>query len=274
MPPNSPTPRPVALTFERLGTGPPLLFLHGFLGSGRNWRGIARALADRFTCHLVDLRNHGASPWAEPTGYEAMAADLRLLLETQRLDGAILLGHSMGGKAAMTLALEGCPRLRALIVVDIAPVAYVRELAPMLDALLALDLARYRSRGEVDAALRAAVPEDSLRGFLLQNLEVTGEGLRWRCNLPALRRGLPAITGFPEALEGRRWEGPGLFLRGERSSYVEDRHVPRIRRLFPGARIVTLPGAGHWPQVEKPAETLRVLEAFLSETGVGGSNDK
>ncbi len=274
MPPNSEAPAPVPLTFERLGEGPPFLFLHGFLGSGRNWRGVARALADRFACHLVDLRNHGASPWAEPMTYEAMAADLRALLETSVPGEVLLLGHSMGGKAAMTLALEGCPRLRALIVVDIAPVAYRRELEPMLDALLAIDPARHRTRGEVDAALKPAIPEDSLRGFLLQNLEVGAGRLRWRCNLPALRRWLPAITGFPEELEGRSWEGPVLFLRGGRSHYVEDRHLPRIRRFFPRARIVTLPGAGHWPQVEKPVETLAVLDAFLSETVAGGSAHK
>ena len=265
MPPNNGTPRPVRLAFTRTGRGPPLLFLHGFLGSGRNWKGIARALSDRFTCLLVDLRNHGASPWAEPMTYEAMAADVAALLEAEGLEEATVLGHSMGGKAAMTLALEGEPRLRALIVVDIAPVPYRRRLEPLLDALLAVDLARFRSRAEVDAALRPAIPEDPFRGFLLQNLERGPEGLRWRCNLPVLRRWLPAITGFPPALEGRRWEGPVLFLRGERSDYVEARHLPRIRALFPRARIVTLEGAGHWPQAERPEETRRALEAFLSE---------
>ena len=265
MPPNRQSPEAVRLAFTRLGEGPPLLFLHGFLGSGRNWKGIARSLADRFTCYLVDLRNHAASPWCEPMNYEAMAADVLRLMDEEGLAGASVLGHSMGGKAAMTLALTACERVAALIVVDIAPVAYRRELEPLLDALLAIDPARYRSRGEVDAALRAAIPEPSLRGFLLQNLEATEKGLRWRSNLAVLRRWLPAITGFPERLRGGRCDSPTLVLRGQRSAYVEDAHLPRIREVFPKARIVTIAGAGHWPQVEKPAETLRALRAFLDE---------
>ena len=268
MPPNREAPEPVRLAFTRIGRGPPLLFLHGFLGSGRNWRGIARAFSDRFTCLLVDLRNHGASPWAEPMTYEAMAADVAALLEAEGLESAIVLGHSMGGKAAMTLALEGEPRLRVLIVVDIAPVPYRRRLEPLLDALLAVDLARFQTRAEVDAALRPAIPEDSFRGFLLQNLERGPEGLRWRCNLPVLRRWLPAITGFPPALEGRRWQGPVLFLRGACSDYVDDQALPRIRAFFPKAGVVTLEDAGHWPQVERPEETRRALAAFLDRVAV------
>jgi len=264
MPPNRQLPEAVRLAFTRLGEGPPLLFLHGFLGSGRNWKGVARGLADRFACYLVDLRNHGASPWCEPMNYEAMAADVLRLMDEEGLTEAAILGHSMGGKAAMTLALTACERVAALIVVDIAPVAYRRELEPLLDALLAIDPARYRSRGEVDAALRAAIPEESLRGFLLQNLEATEEGLRWRSNLAVLRRWLPAITGFPEWLRGRSCDSPTLFLRGQRSVYVEDAHLPRIREFFPKARIVTVAGAGHWPQVEKPGETLQALQAFLT----------
>ncbi len=265
MPPNRRLPEAVRLAFTRLGEGPSLLFLHGFLGSSRNWKGIARGLADRFTCYLVDLRNHGASPWCEPMTYEAMAADVLRLMDEEGLEGAAVLGHSMGGKVAMTLALTACARLSALIVVDIAPVAYERQLEPLLDALLAIDPAHYRSRGEVGAALRETIPEDSLRGFLLQNLETTDAGLRWRSNLAVLRRWLPAITGFPEWLRGRSCDCPTLFLRGQRSDYVEDTYLPRIRAFFPKAQIVTIAGAGHWPQVEKPGETLQMLQAFLAE---------
>ncbi len=265
MPPSERGGNTVPLACRSLGSGPPLIVLHGFLGSGRNWQNIARRLAARHRCLLVDLRNHGDSPWAPEMDYEVMAADLRAFMDDRHLVRASLLGHSMGGKVAMTFALRHCDRVERLIVVDIAPVRYRRSLEGLLDAMLAVDLSRFRRRGEVDRALAGSVPDPSLRGFLLQNLAVRDDRLVWRCNLPVLRRHLSEITGFPEALCGRRCDRPTLFLRGARSDYVREEHFGVIREHFPNARIETVASAGHWLHAERPDETVRHVGAFLDE---------
>lgn len=253
----------VELARERLGSGPPLVFLHGLFGSGRNWRSFARGLADRFTCLLVDLRGHGNSPHAPPYDYPTFAADVARLLAEEGIARAHLLGHSMGGKTAMTLALTRPELVERLAVVDIAPVPYAHDYRALIRALLALDLSAIRSRREADAALAPAIPDPQLRAFLLQNLVIDDGGARWRIDLAGLERAMPALTDFPRELYGRRFEGPTLFVRGGRSDYVQDAHLPVIRRLFPAARIETVADAGHWPHAERPAELLRLVRAFL-----------
>lgn len=253
----------VELAHERLGHGPALVFLHGLFGSGRNWRSFARQLADRFTCLLVDLRGHGASPHAPPYDYATFAADVVHLLEREGIARAHLLGHSMGGKTAMTLALTRPQLVERLVVVDIAPVPYAHDHRGLIRALLSLDLSAVRSRRDADVALAPAVPDPQLRAFLLQNLAIDDRGARWRIDLPGLERAMPALVDFPRELYGRRFEGPTLFVRGGRSDYVRDEHLPVIRRLFPAARVETVPAAGHWPHAERPRELLELVRAFL-----------
>jgi pimeloyl-ACP methyl ester carboxylesterase len=174
---------------------------------------------------------------------------------------ADLLGHSMGGKAAMVLALSEPAGVRRLVVADMAPTSYGHSQMEYVRAMQAVDLAAVRRRADADAMLSAAVPEASLRGFFLQSLALGPSGAAWKLNLPALADEMPGIMAFPE-LAGR-FEGPTLFLTGGRSDYVRPEHWPEIRRLFPGARHVEIPGAGHWLHADAPDAFAAAVAEFL-----------
>lgn len=257
-------PATVELAHRRQGSGPPVVILHGLLGSGRNWQGIAAALASRFDVVLPDLRNHGGSPWDADAGYPALVADVLALLDRLGLARVRLVGHSMGGKVAMLLALRSPGRVERLVVVDIAPVGYGPGLDDLLRAMRALDLAGMTRRAEADAALAPAVPDRAVRAFLVQNLEQRPEGLAWRVNLDVLLPSMPTIRSFPETSDTEPFTGPTCFIRGERSDYVRlPEHEPAIRRLFPTAEIHTVAGAGHWVHAEKAEAFLEVLVGYL-----------
>lgn len=252
------------LAFTEYGSGPPLLILHGLFGSAGNWSSIARRLAADHRVLAVDLRNHGASPWAETMTYDAMAEDVLALMARQGLGPTVVLGHSMGGKVAMVMAFQAAERIERLIAVDVAPVAYPPVLRSLAEAMRAVDLRGVTRRSEVDALLRPAVPDDATRMFLLQNLVSAPDGLRWRLNLDAIIAGMDDISGFPALRPDQVYGGPTLFLRGERSGYIEDRHKAVILRHFPRTRIETIPGAGHWVHAEQPEAFLRAVTAFLA----------
>jgi esterase len=254
---------PLPLAHRRQGEGPPVVCLHGLLGSGRNWVGVANALAPRLEVVLPDLRNHGASPWSDEVGYPAMAEDVAGLLDELALPSARLVGHSMGGKVAMTLALTRPERVERLVVVDIAPVAYRHGFEGYINAMLAVDVDRLTRRAEADAALTPAVPDPSVRAFLLQNLEQRDGRFAWRPNLQALLAGMGTITGVPDLPGARPYRGPCCFIRGARSDYVRDEHLPRIRALFPSAEVRTIEGAGHWVHAERPQAFLEALTGCL-----------
>lgn len=240
---------------------PPLVIAHGLFGSAKNWGAIAKRLSQGREVVAVDMRNHGDSPRAPVHDYPAMAADLAEVLES--LGEADLLGHSMGGKAAMTLALTRPELLRRLIVADIAPVAYGHSQIGYVEAMQALDLAPLRRRSEADAGLKASVPEAGVRAFLLQSLTVGPEGAAWKLNLDVLEDQMPAIMGFPD-LPGP-FEGPTLFLTGGKSDYVTEAHWPRIEALFSDLERVAVPDAGHWLHAEAPEAFCAAVEAFLTE---------
>jgi len=254
---------PLPLAHRREGQGPPVLCLHGLLGSGRNWAGVASALAPGSDVVLPDLRNHGASPWSDEVGYPAMADDVASLLDSLGLASARLVGHSMGGKVAMTLALTRPERVERLVVVDIAPVAYRHGFEDFITAMLAVDLDRVTRRADADAALAPAIPEPRVRAFLLQNLEQRDGRFAWRPNLRALLAGMATITGVPALPDARPYRGPCCFIRGATSDYVRDEHLPRIRALFPNAELRTIEGAGHWLHAERPREFLDALGGCL-----------
>jgi pimeloyl-ACP methyl ester carboxylesterase len=239
---------------------PPLVIAHGLFGSARNWGGVARALSVRRQVIAVDMRNHGDSPRSPDHGYEAMAGDLADVIAAQG-GQADLLGHSMGGKAAMVLALSEPDCLRRLIVADIAPVAYGHSQARYVRAMQALDLGAIRRRSEADRALAAEVSEPDVRAFLLQSLAVGPDGAAWKLNLPALAEQMPRIMGFPDL--ARSFAGPALFLTGGNSDYVRPEHWSRIRALFPQARAEAIAGAGHWLHADAAAEFAAAVEAFL-----------
>jgi pimeloyl-ACP methyl ester carboxylesterase len=254
------------LAVTPLGDGPPLVVLHGLLGRARNWLSVARALQGGRRLHLAELRNHGASPWSEVMDYPAMAADVAALIERQAGGRAAVMGHSMGGKVAIHLALTRPELVERLVVVDIAPVAYPHqaEFEGYLRAMQGMDLAAVGKRADADAALAAAVPEPAIRAFLLQNLDLAGDRPAWQPNLAVLLRTLPAITGFPAELDGRTFTGPAFGLRGERSNYVGPEGEAALRRFLPGVEVATVPGAGHWLHAERPAEFLELLKPSLA----------
>ncbi|MFO1038347.1 MAG: alpha/beta fold hydrolase [Geminicoccaceae bacterium] len=237
--------------------------LHGLLGRGRNWQGIAKALEPEARFALVDLRNHGASPWSDRMDYPAMAADVAALIRAEASGPVRLIGHSMGGKAAMLLALLEPTLVDRLLVVDIAPVTYAHDTqGPMLDAMAALDLASFARRSDADVALAPAVPDAGMRGFLLQNLEQEDGRFRWRANIEVLRATLPVLKSF-EAPPEHSWDGPTLAVRGARSDYVTAAHEAALRDLFPKAQVSTVEGAGHWPHSERPAVFIEKVRPFL-----------
>lgn len=258
-------PEPVALAVQELGEGPPVLVLHGLLGQGRNWASLAKPLAARRRVLLVDLRNHGRSPHHPAMSYPAMAADLEALLDRLGFARAALVGHSMGGKAAMVFALARPERVARLVVVDVAPVDYGPrpDFERYLRAMLAIDPARYTRRAEVEAALSEVAPDPRIRAFLASNLDVRDGRLAWLPNLPVLLEALPAIAGFPAELPPAPASLPVLAIRGARSDYVRAEHEPTFRRLFPALRLETVADAGHWVHTDAPAAVLALLEGFL-----------
>ncbi len=245
-----------------IGHGAPLVVLHGLFGAARNFGAVQRALAARYRVIALDLRNHGTSPHAAGMSYSEMAADVLETL-TQLGTGAVaLLGHSMGGKVAMRLALEHPQSVSRLIVADISPVPYLPHHRAYAAAMLRLsgDL----SRAQADAALTAAVPEAPIRSFLLQNFQ-PGAAPPWRTGLSEIAAGLPQIEGWDDT-PGTRYDGPTLFIAGETSDYIRPQHRQPIRALFPGARFVTIRNAGHWLHADNPAAFVAVVESFLDRT--------
>ncbi|MEV7528455.1 alpha/beta fold hydrolase [Agrococcus sediminis] len=246
----------------RLGEqGSPVLFCHGLFGQGRNWMQIGKALADRHRVTLVDMPNHGRSPWTERVDYAEMADAVAATID----EPAALVGHSMGGKAAMLAALRHPERVERLCVVDVSPVSYRSsdEFRGFMDAMLGMDLPAIASRADADAALAPAVPDPGIRAFLLQNLQRDGDGWRWLPNLEVLRRDLDALRGFPET--DAVYEGPVLWIAGADSGYVRDEFRDEMEARFPHVRRVTVKGAGHWVHSEQPAVMTGLLERFLDD---------
>lgn len=242
--------------------GAPVVILHGLLGSARNWATIAKRLAETHRVFALDLRNHGSSPWSDVMTFEAMVDDLRTTLERLGLGPAAVVGHSMGGKVAMLLALTHPEQVERLVPVDIAPVRYEHSFEEYIEAMRGVDLARAERRADVDRDLAAQIPDVGVRNFLLQNLVREDDRFAWRPNLDALAAHMDDILGFPDPGQ-RRYEGPALFIAGERSHYVRPEHKGEIARLFPHAQITTIAQAGHWIHAEQPQAFLAHLQAFL-----------
>ena len=265
------SPKSTRLHATEQGQGPPLALLHGLFGRSQNLGALARTLASHHRVISLDLRNHGASPHADGMSYSEMAEDVRETLASLGALPAALLGHSMGGKVAMMLALPQPEAVERLLVADIAPVAYVHHNAQVARALLALPLTPDLSRRAADAALSIEVPDAAVRGFLLQNF-VSGPAPSWRIGLPQIAAGIADIEGWPDLPAGSRYDGQVLFLTAGASDYVLPEHWPQIARLFPKAEIVRLAGAGHWLHADQPGSFAATVSSFLSHrTGKGGT---
>ena len=239
---------------------PDLLIVHGLFGSGRNWGAIAKRLAPERRIVSVDQRNHGQSPWHDTHGYEDMAQDLADVIEAQGAPMDVL-GHSMGGKAAMVLALTRPELVNRLIVADIAPVKYEHDQNQNIASMRSVNLNGVTKRGDAVDQLAATIEDPTLRSFFTQSLDVKER--RWRLNLDVLEAEMPKILGFPEV--SGSFEGPTLFLAGATSDYVLPEHRPVIRDLFPKARFVKIAGAGHWLHAEKPREFIQTVQAWLNK---------
>ncbi len=251
------------LASTEFGDGPALIILHGLFGSARNWSTIARHLASSHRVIALDLRNHGDSPWAGTMTYAEMAEDVAEFIAASGLDRPSVLGHSMGGKVAMTLALGRHVALGKLVVVDIAPVPYDGGFGDYVEAMSAVDLRSVDRRADADAALAGTVDDPALRAFLLQNLIARDGSYVWRINLPAIGAGLPGLSDFSLTDPASAFAGAALFIAGGRSRYVAAGHHATIRRLFPGAEISVLDGAGHWPHAEQPEKFIALVAPFL-----------
>ena len=241
---------------------PPLVILHGFLGSSRNWQTAGRDLAAGFHVLALDLRNHGSSPHADEMTYEAMVSDVLAWLDGRGMSRVTLLGHSLGGKVAMLLACRHPERVERLIVVDIAPKSYRwPKRRAEFGALNGLDLAHLSSRAEAERSLEPAVPDWAMRKFYLTNLErVAAGGWRWQINLPVLTARLDELEGNPLA-PADHFAGPVLFIIGGKSRYVKTEDQTVMLRHFPAARIQTIAGSGHNPHMEaRPTFAAAVLE--------------
>jgi esterase len=253
----------------RLGAaGPRVAFLHGLFGQGKNWTRIAKGLSHSARVTLVDLPNHGQSAWTDYFSYPEMARRVADLLTTQgEGDQYAVVGHSMGGKVAMTLALLHRELVERLAVVDVSPVAtgQTSEFDTFIRGMRAIDLETLKDRRDADARLAAYVSDPDIRGFLLQNLrrdETTSNGWRWQMNLELLGDYLSEMGGWPE-LDAEPYSGPVLWVAGGESRYVQPEYAAAMRALFPRVYLITIKEAGHWVHSEQPQIFLEIMRRFL-----------
>ncbi|MEO7938293.1 MAG: alpha/beta fold hydrolase [Burkholderiaceae bacterium] len=246
------------------GDGKPLVILHGLFGSATNWRSMARLLATDYQVHAVDLRNHGASPWADTMTYAEMADDVRQYIAQHRLPPVAMMGHSMGGKTAMALALTHPERVERLIVVDIAPRRYTDGLSDYARAMGSIDLMAAVSRGEVQRQLQALLPDPAVAPFLVQNLVPRNEHFDWRINLAAITASMADLTDFPADLHSRVFDKPTTAIVGGLSPYVPNGDMTPFLDMFPSITREVIDGAAHWVHADKPQAFLAAVQRALA----------
>ncbi|MFW5754800.1 MAG: alpha/beta fold hydrolase [Marinilabiliaceae bacterium] len=264
------------LFYREKGTGPQsLIIIHGLYGASDNWMSFAGSFEEDFRVIMIDQRNHGKSPHSEEHTYEAMVSDLWELMQNLKIEKAVLLGHSMGGKTAMRFCLEHPEKVEKLIVADIAPKSYAAfsnyaeataDHQKIIETLSALEPSKFEDRNEIDKALKTSFPSKQLRAFMMKNLERTKEGhYQWKINLQALKNNIGEImNGFSDLSVNPQQQLPeSIFIKGEKSPYIhEDDHLV-INKFFPGAQIVTIPDSGHWIHAEQPELFIKTVKYFL-----------
>lgn len=255
----------VRLNYKSFGSGFPVIILHGLFGSLDNWQTIAKKLADKFQVFIVDQRNHGKSPHSNEFNYELMTEDLLLLMEENNLAKAHLIGHSMGGKTAMQFALNHSYKVEKLIVADIAPTEYEDRHRNVFDALFAANVQEQESREAVQEILREKLDKDETTvQFLMKNLTRNehGSGFCWKFNAESLLENYGVISGKVD--DTKPFTNPTLFIKGEKSSYINSSNYADILRLFPNHELAEVKGAGHWVHAENPSEFTSLAANFLS----------
>ncbi len=251
--------------FTQSGDGPPVVLLHGLFGSGGNLGALARALADRFTVYSLDLPNHGRSAWLADATLASLAGQVRDWLDAQGLQGVAMVGHSLGGKVGMELALSEPARIQALVVADIAPVAYPPHHDEVFAALDAVHQAKVASRGEAATIMADHLEEEGVIQFLLMSLARNPDGrYDWRFNLEGLKRDYGAVRAAPDP--GVAFEGPVLFVKGGDSDYIQPAHRDTVQSLFPAAELKVMPGCGHWLHAQQPELFNSIVGRFLDRS--------
>ncbi|MCL6258581.1 alpha/beta fold hydrolase [Aquiflexum sp. TKW24L] len=250
------------LNFRKTGTGEPLIILHGLFGSADNWFSIAKELEKDYTLYLVDQRNHGDSPHSEDWNYQVMAEDIKELMETEGIESAYLMGHSMGGKTVMAFALQFPEKVKKLIVADISPRYYPLHHQEILKGLNAIPIEEIKSRKEADDILSNYVSNMGIRQFLLKSLGRNEKGgFQWRINLKTITEKIEIVG--EEIDSDNSFENPTLFMGGENSNYISDTDKVSISKLFPNSNIIHLKNAGHWLHAEQPGAVIETVRAFL-----------
>lgn len=255
----------VPLAFRQFGKQehPPIVILHGLLGSSRNWTSIAKALGSYFSVYAIDLRNHGRSPHDTKMSFEVMEKDLLAWIDNEGFKSITLLGHSMGGKVSMAMACHYPERVKRLIIVDIAPKIYTALFLPEMEAMAKMDLNTIKNRSEADHILAETVKDWPLRQFLLTNLERHSDGkFRWQVNLSVLIQSLLEIKANPLQTH-EYWEGDTLFVKGEKSTFIQEEDKTLIHQHFPNSHMEILPESGHNPHIDNKNGFLETLSTFL-----------
>ncbi|NNE29692.1 MAG: alpha/beta fold hydrolase [Saprospiraceae bacterium] len=249
------------LNFKTYGSGPPLIILHGLFGMLDNWQTLAKRWQEDFTVYVVDQRNHGKSPHVNDFSYPLLAEDLLGFLDSQWIFRANFLGHSMGGKTAMKLAMDHDDRVNKLVVVDMGTEKNTPVHEEIFDSLLTLPINSLEKRSEADAHLAKLIENPGTRQFLMKNLSRNpGGGFRWKMNVESLYENYAEILA---GVEGNNYEGPSLFVRGGLSNYLPEAPAPELLEKFPNANLVTIPEAGHWVHADKPEELFQTVRDFL-----------
>mgnify|MGYP000848503791 CR=1 FL=1 len=262
----------IEMAYKVFGQGKPIVVIHGLYGMSDNWLPFAKRMQNRYKVYLVDVRNHGLSSHSETHTYEDICSDISLFLKNHNIEKAILMGHSMGGKAAMLFALQNPGKILSLIIVDIAPVNYQSKMydkriynhSDIIKAMLKLEVDKIKNRTEAEVLLNRSVGDIRTTRFLLKNLIKTEEGYKWRLNLKTLQSSLiNIVSGFDSKNLEPATLFPVLILKGSNSGFVTFEGEDAIRRYFPLAKIVTIEGAGHWLHAEKPDDFFEAVNAFL-----------
>jgi len=247
---------------QKIGSGDPFLILHGLFGSSDNWLTIAKQLSENYSFHILDARNHGKSPHTNEFGYDNMAMDVREYIQDHNLKNIVLMGHSMGGKTAMKIALEYPMRVTKLIIADIAPKKYSIIHNHIIEALLSIKTTILESREQADLQLSQTIKSSTLRKFLLKNLyRDENNTLKWRINLDAICSNLETLG--EQVSSSQKFDKGTLFLRGELSDYITPEDEAEIISLFPKAKIRSVPRATHWLHAENSVDFIKEIKEFL-----------
>lgn len=251
------------LNYKNFGNGKPLIILHGLMGALDNWQSIAKVLSENFSVFILDQRNHGKSPHSNDFNYDLMASDLNDFLKEQTIENCILLGHSMGGKVAMHFALLYPEKVEKLIVADIAPVLYENQHSKIIDAIKSIDLDVAQTRDQVQEQLSNKILDLSTVHFLMKGLYRDDlNKFQWRFNIESIEANYDTIADFPQ--HENQFLKPTLFIKGDKSNYINSVNHSSIAALFPNNEIAEISGAGHWVHADNPAEFLSALKYFLA----------